>query len=67
MENLERWISEKEVAEITGLSISTLQKHRFYRRGMPYAKIGKSCRYRLADVQAFMDSHRIIIQPDQAA
>ena len=67
MMQTEKWIDEKPVTEITGLSISTLQKDRFYRRGIPYSKIGKSCRYRLADVEAFMEAHRISFQPDQAA
>ncbi|MFV0420810.1 helix-turn-helix domain-containing protein [Oleidesulfovibrio sp.] len=53
------WLTEREVAEITGLSISTLQKQRLFCRGIPYSKVGKSVRYAYDDVMAFMWAARI--------
>lgn len=54
-----QWLTEKNVAHMTGLSLSTLQKHRFKGVGIPYAKIGKAVRYSYDDVQAYMLAHRI--------
>jgi predicted DNA-binding transcriptional regulator AlpA len=54
-----RWLTEREVAGITGLSVSTLQKQRLYSRGIPYSKIGKSVRYAYADIVAFMQANRV--------
>lgn len=54
-----KWISEKDVAALTGISVSTLQKDRFYERGIPYFKIGRSVRYALSDVESFMAAKRI--------
>lgn len=58
---LKSWLTEKEAAAMTGLSVSTLQKQRCYHRGMPYSKIGRSVRYSINDIQAFMKAHRIQI------
>ena len=57
------YLTEKEVAAITGLSLSTIQKMRSHCRGIPYVKIGKSVRYVLEDVQAFMEAHRVNVYP----
>lgn len=60
---LKVWLTEKEAAAMTGLSVSTLQKQRFYHRGIPYAKIGRSVRYSSYDVQAYMQAHLINLTP----
>ena len=57
-----QWLTEVEVSLLTKLSLSTLRAHRFYRKGMPYSKVGRSVRYRLADVAAFMASRRVTIE-----
>ena len=54
-----RYVSEKVVSDMTDIPVSTLQKDRHYRRGIPYLKIGKTVRYSLADVCAHMDAHKI--------
>jgi predicted DNA-binding transcriptional regulator AlpA len=54
-----RYLTEKEVSELTGLALSTLRNHRFLCKGLPYIKIGKSIRYSLQDVIQYMESHRI--------
>ncbi|MBF0510158.1 MAG: helix-turn-helix domain-containing protein [Deltaproteobacteria bacterium] len=61
-----QWLDDKQVAEMTGLGLQTLRNHRFTRQGMPYAKIGKTVRYRLDDVVRFMDAHRIVPEAAQA-
>ena len=57
-----QWLTEVEVSLLTKLSLSTLRAHRFYRKGMPYSKVGRSVRYSLADVAAFMESRRIVTE-----
>lgn len=55
-----RYLNEYEVAELTGLAVSTLRNDRHLRRGFPYLKIGKrSIRYLTNDVVARMEHRRI--------
>lgn len=55
-----RYLTEVEVAELTGRGLQTLRNDRHLRRGFPYVKLGRSIRYRLADILlTFMDSRRI--------
>lgn len=54
-----RCLSEQEVADRTGLSLSTLRANRFKRKGIPYVKLGRSVRYRLCDLEAYLAEHRI--------
>lgn len=54
-----QWVTEKEVARITGLSLGTIRAHRFKRVGIPYSKIGKSIRYSLHEIEVFMTNCRI--------
>ena len=57
--DVKRWLDEREVSNLTKLSLSTLRAHRFLRKGIPYFKIGRSVRYCWDDVATFMDNHRI--------
>ena len=58
-----KYLTEKEVAIITRLSLATLRNDRFLRRGIPYMKIGRSVRYSLEDVIQYMESHKIKTAP----
>lgn len=55
------WLDDRAVAELTGISVHTLRAHRQKRVGIAYAKIGRSVRYALVDVEAFMNAHRIVV------
>ena len=55
----DRWLTEKEVAVITGLALPTLRNQRYLRRGIPFAKIGKAVRYRYADIARFMEARLV--------
>ena len=59
MSELERYVTEKTVSELTNIPCSTLRKHRFFGEGMPYYKVNKTVRYLLRDVHDFMASRRI--------
>jgi len=54
-----RWLTEKEVAEMTSRSVFTLRNERCKGAGIPYVKIGSSIRYRLEDIVNFMNQHKV--------
>jgi hypothetical protein len=54
-----KFLTPRQVNEMTGIALQTLANARHRRRGIPYSKIGASIRYSLADVVNFMESHRI--------
>ena len=53
------WLTEKQAAELTGLSVHTLRAHRQHRKGLAYSKVGRAVRYKRSDIAAYMDAHRI--------
>ena len=56
----QEYLTEREVARITGRALSTLRNDRTNRRGIPYIKWGKRfIRYRYSDVMGFMESLKI--------
>ena len=55
-----QYLNEKQVAELTGRSVSTLRNERSMRRGMPFIKVGRSVRYNKDDVTRFMESRKVI-------
>jgi hypothetical protein len=57
-----QYLTEKQVAEITGRALQTLRNERFQGRGIPYVKVGRSIRYSLEDVVGFMESRKIRTQ-----
>jgi hypothetical protein len=54
-----RYLTEQEVSELTGRGLQTLRNDRYLGRGFPYHKLGRSIRYRLADILASMESCRV--------
>jgi len=60
LDDLPRYLTEKEVAKMTGLSLSTLRNARFQSRGLPYVKIGRSVRYSLVDVIDYMERRKVL-------
>lgn len=54
-----RYLTEKEVAAITGLSLSTLRNDRSTQRRFPYVKYGRSVRYSREDIINYMEGHKI--------
>ena len=61
MHNL-KYLTEKETAELTRKTLSTLRNDRHLRRGLPYVKDGKSIRYSLSDVISYMEGRKIIFE-----
>lgn len=52
-------LTESRTAARTGLSIHTLRKHRKLRKGIPWVALGRTIRYRTADVEAYLVAHLV--------
>lgn len=49
------WAGEHRVAEITNMSLAWLRKKRITGGGIPFSKMGRTVKYRLSDVQDYME------------
>ena len=65
VDDLPRFLTESEVAHMTGFPLGRLRNDRFERRGLPYVKFGRSVRYALEDVLKHLNSHKVV--PESAA
>ena len=54
-----RFLNEKEVSSLTGISLAKLRKDRCEMRGFPYSKIGSCVRYAFRDVVTHMEANRV--------
>jgi predicted DNA-binding transcriptional regulator AlpA len=53
--DLHEYVNTRKLAEITGISASTWNKRRLTGDTPPFSKIGKSVRYHIPTVRAWMD------------
>lgn len=51
-------LTEKQAAQRLGCSIYKLQKDRRIGSPIPYIKIGRSVRYQIEDIDAYLANHR---------
>jgi len=58
-------VNEIRAAEILCVAVQTLRNWRHQRKGPAYLKISRSVRYRVDDLENYMDSKRI--DPEKAA
>ena len=58
VENLQV-VDEKEAARIMRRAVQTLRNDRHLRRGVPYCKVGRSIRYLVEDINAYLLKRRI--------
>lgn len=58
-EKIRKYVNEKGASEITGLKLPTLRNYRHLGKGPNYYKIGRAVRYSLADLEQFMEAHKI--------
>ena len=52
-------LSEYEAADILGFSVKTLQRRRWLRETPQFIKLGRKVRYRLSDLQQFIDQSAV--------
>lgn len=55
----QRFLTEREVAALTGRAVQSLRNDRSKKQGFVYVKFCGMVRYRLLDVLTAMESHRI--------
>ena len=55
---LESLLDEHAVAKFYGVSLATVRRWRCLRIGPKFHKIGALCRYRMADLEAYLQSTR---------
>jgi len=55
-----RYLTEKECSELTGIKLSTLRNHRFMGKGIPYTKLSKSVRYSLSEVIDYFEARKVM-------
>ena len=53
---MDRLLTEKDVAQVTGRAVSTLQKDRCAGGGVPFVRVGRLVRYRESDVARYLAS-----------
>lgn len=52
----EQVLKEDDAAEYLGLAVQTLRNRRLERKPPNYLKIGRSVRYRMRDLEAYLES-----------
>ena len=57
---LPTYMSELDAAKYLDLSRSTLRQMRCAGRGPTYSKLGNSIRYKLKDLDAYNDKHKVL-------
>ncbi len=58
-------LKETEVARLLNCHVQSLRNSRFSGKGLPFYKIGKSVRYDPADIERYLQDHRIEPEKDQ--
>jgi len=55
---IENLLDEYAVAKFHGVSVATIRRWRWLRTGPLFHKIGALCRYRMTDLEAYLQSTR---------
>ena len=63
MKEVPKYLTEIKVSDITGISKSCLQQHRWLGKGIPYVKIGRTVRYQESEVLAYLDKLKVQTKP----
>lgn len=59
MNTQQQYLKETEVAQLTSISVRTLQNNRWKKIGIPYSKLNRSIRYSIEDVKEYINSLKI--------
>ena len=58
-----RWLTDRQVSELTEIGLPTLRNHRCKGIGLPYVKFGRAVRYDIRDVESYMEARKIRTEP----
>jgi predicted DNA-binding transcriptional regulator AlpA len=56
MAKQEQLLNERDIAEITGMSLATVRRWRLLRQGPPFRKLGGAVRYRPEELEDWLAS-----------
>jgi hypothetical protein len=56
---METLVDEHGAAEIIGCSVALMRKWRRFANGPRYCKLGRLVRYKQADIDDFLEAHRV--------
>jgi len=56
--DFENYLTTREAAQLSGLSVSYLNKLRCFGGGSPYLKVGRKCIYRRDQFEAWLAKHQ---------
>jgi hypothetical protein len=54
-----RLLNEKQVAELTKVSVGKLRNDRNLKRGLPFVRVGGAIRYKVEDVRSYEEANRV--------
>jgi len=57
----DQFLTTKEVANLLHMSVVRLEQDRYKRRGLPYLRLGRTIRYRLDHINAYLEN--CVVQP----
>ena len=60
----QKYLTEIELSQLSGISLSQLRNNRYKGLGIPYSKLGKSVRYSLQDVVEYIELRKINTNQD---
>jgi hypothetical protein len=55
-----QYLTPRQVSELINRAPQTLANDRFLGRNLPFSKIGRLVRYKLADVLAYCEQHKVV-------
>ena len=55
-------LTEREVVELYGLKLGTLRNHRSKKIGIPFVKLQGKVRYRLSEIEAYIEKNLVQTQ-----
>lgn len=67
MNETRKYLTDKEVSELTGRAIPTLRNDRCRGVGIPYIKLSRQVRYNIDDVVKYMESRKIQTEDSPAS
>ena len=56
-------LTEREVVDLYGLKLGTLRNHRSKKIGIPFVKLQGKVRYRLLEIEAYIEKNIVQTQP----
>lgn len=60
---VDKLIDSKTLSEMLSIQQSTIEKNRVMKRGIPYVKLNRAVRYKLSDINDYIESNRVATAP----